>query len=74
MERIKEQPRAFRHAPLIYIQKCLQRIFVTLYFVRTFFLDYLFLQRFISCTVFFLDYLLLQQFILRANFFDYLFL
>ena len=40
-ERIKEQPRALCHAPLPNIQKSLQRIFATLYFVRSFF-DYLF--------------------------------
>ena len=43
---LQEQPRALRHAPLPNTQKSLQRIFATLYFVRSFF-DYLFLQRFI---------------------------
>ena len=33
-----EQPRALCHAPLANIQKCLQRIFATLYFVRSFFI------------------------------------
>ena len=46
-----EQPRALCHAPLTNIQKCLQRIFATLYFVRSFF-DDLFLQRFILRAVF----------------------
>ena len=52
-ERIKEEPRALRHAPLTNIQKCLLRIFATVHFVRTFF-DHLFLQRFGSCAVLFL--------------------
>ena len=43
---LQEQPRALCHAPLPNIQKSLQRIFATVYFVRSFF-DYLFLQRFI---------------------------
>ena len=46
-----EQPRALCHAPLTNIQKCLQRIFATLYFVHSFF-DDLFLQRFILRAVF----------------------
>ena len=50
-ERIKEQPRALCHDPLPNIQKSLQRIFATLYFVRSFF-DYLFLQQFILRAVF----------------------
>ena len=50
-ERIKEQPRALRHAPLTNIQKSLQRIFATLYFVRSFF-EHSFLQRFILRAVF----------------------
>ena len=48
---MKKLPRAFRHAPLTNIQKYLQRIFVTLYFARSFF-DWLFLQRFIMRAVF----------------------
>ena len=66
---VQEQPRALRHAPLPNIQKSQQRIFATLYFVRSFF-DYLFLQRFTSRSFF--DYLFLQRFILRS-FFCYLF-
>ena len=50
-ERIKEQLKALCHAPLPNIQKSLQRIFATLYFVRGFF-DYLFLQQFILRAVF----------------------
>ena len=50
-KRIKEQLRALCHAPLTNIQKCLQRIFATLYFVRSFF-DDLFLQQFILRAVF----------------------
>ena len=50
-ERIKEQPRGLCHAPLPNIQNSLQRIFATLYFVRSFF-DYLFLQQFIFGAVF----------------------
>ena len=46
-----KQPRALCHASLTKIQKCLQRIFATLYFVRSFF-DDLFLQRFILRAVF----------------------
>ena len=61
-----EQPRALCHAPLANIQKCLQRIFATLYFVRSFF-DDLFLQQFILRAVFF-DYLVLQRYILRSFF------
>ena len=34
-----EQPRALCHASLTNMQKCLQRIFATLYFVRSFFDD-----------------------------------
>ena len=64
-----EQPRALRHAPLPNIQKCQQRIFATLYFMRSFF-DYLFLQRFTLRSFF--DCLFSQRFILRS-FFDYLF-
>ena len=41
-----EQPRALCHAPVTNIQKCLQRIFATVYFARSFF-DYPFLQQFI---------------------------
>ena len=48
-----EQPRALCHAPLTNIQKCLRRIFATLYFVRSFF-DDLFLQWFIFAPQFFL--------------------
>ena len=66
---LQEQPRALRHAPLPNIQKSQQRIFATLYFVRSFF-DYLFLQQFTLRSFF--DYLFLQQFILH-RFFDYLF-
>ena len=66
---VQEQPRALRHAPLPNIQKSQQRIFATLYFVRSFF-DYLFLQRFTWRSFF--DYLFLQRFILRS-FFCYLF-
>ena len=50
-ERIKEQPRALCHAPLPNIQKSLQRIFATLYFVCSFF-DHLFLQQIILRAVF----------------------
>ena len=66
---LQEQPRALRHAPLPNIQKSQQRIFATLYFVRSFF-GYLFLQQFTSRSYF--DYLFLQRFILRSVF-DYLF-
>ena len=48
---LQEQPRAICHAPLPNAQKSQQRIFATLYFVRSFF-DYLFLQRFILRAVF----------------------
>ena len=65
---LQEQPRALRHAPLTNIQKSLQLIFATLYFVHSFF-DYLFLQLFTLRSFF--DYLFLQRFILRS-FFDYL--
>ena len=50
MESIKEQPRALRHAPLTNMQKSLLHIFVTVYFVRSFFFDYLFLSLFFLCT------------------------
>ena len=50
-ERIKEQPKALCHAPLPNIQKSQQRIFATLYFVRSF-SDYLFLQQFTLSAVF----------------------
>ena len=63
MEHIKEQPRVLCHAPLTNIQKCLQRIFATPYFVRSFF-DDLFLQQFNLRAVLFY-YLLLQPYILR---------
>ena len=46
-----EQPRALCHVPLTNIQKCLLRIFATLYFVLSIF-DDLFLQRFILRAVF----------------------
>ena len=52
---LQEQRKALRHAPLTNIQKCLQRIFATLYFVRSFF-DYLFLKRFILFAIFFSIY------------------
>ena len=62
-ECIEEQSRALRHAPLTNIQKCLQRIFATLYFACSFF-DYLFLTQFILRAIF-----------LTINFdFDYIFL
>ena len=51
---LQEQPRALRHAPLTNKQQCLQRIFATLYFVRSCF-DYLFLHRFTLRSFF--DYL-----------------
>ena len=58
LERIKEQPRAHQRAAesalsrsITKYTKNLQRIFATLYFVRSFF-DYLFLQRFILRAVF----------------------
>ena len=60
---LQEQPTALRHAPLTNIQKSLQRIFATLYFVLSFF-DYLFLQWFTLRSFF--DYLFLQRFILRS--------
>ena len=60
---LQEQPRAFHHALLANTQKSLQRIFATLYFVRSFF-DYLFLQRFTLRSFF--DYLFLQRSILRS--------
>ena len=62
---LQEQPRALCHAPLPNIQKSQQRIFATLYFVRSFF-DYLFLQQFTLHSFF--DYLFLQRFILRVFF------
>ena len=58
-----EQPRALCHAALTNIQKCLQRIFATLYFVRNFF-DDLFLQRFHFARSFF-DYPFLQRYIVQ---------
>ena len=67
---LQEQPRAFCHAHLTNIQKCLQSIFVTLYFVRSFF-DYSAWQRFTLCSFF--DYSAWQRFTL-CSFFDYLFL
>ena len=67
---LQEQPRALRHVPLPNIQKSQQRIFATLYFVRSFFY-YLFLQRFIVCAVFFTIYFCNGLFC--AVFFDYLF-
>ena len=51
---LQEQPKALRDASLTNVQKSLQRIFATLYFVRSFF-DHLFLQRFILRSFF--DYL-----------------
>ena len=48
---IRVHKRRSIHPPLTNIQKCLQRIFATLYFVRSFF-DDLFLQRFILSAVF----------------------
>ena len=50
-ERIKEQPSELCHAPLPNIQKSLQSIFASLYFVRSFF-DYSFLKQFILRAVF----------------------
>ena len=66
---LQEQPRALRHALPTNMQKCLQRIFATLYFVRNFF-DCLFLQRFILHSFF--ESLFLQRFAL-SSFLDILF-
>ena len=75
---LQEQPRALCRAPLPNIQKSLQRIFATLYFVRSFF-DYLFLQRFILravyLTIYFCNGYILRVFFLTIYFdFDYTFL
>ena len=73
---LQEQPRAFCHSPLPNMQKSQQRIFATLYFVRSFF-DYLFLQWFTLRSFF--DYLFCNGLFCSVSLiiyfdFDYIFL
>ena len=76
LERIKEQPRAhqraaeaLRHAPLTNTQKSLLRIFVKLFFVRSFLTIYF--CNSLLCAVFLTIYFYNGSFC--AQFFDYLF-